>query len=237
MLGQRAVDTKSNETTAIPTLLQALALAGTTVTIDAMGCQSAIAAAIVDQRADYVLALKTNQPTLHEAVTDLCADVRTANHAHVPIDHHATMEKGHGRIERRQCWAIEDPTVIAYLDPTGAWPGLRTVAMVETEWTIGTTVTREARYYLSSLAGDAATVAQTVREHWAIENELHWVLDVAFSEDDARVRIGHAAENLAVIRRIALNLLTRDTTTTIGVKARRRRCGWDNAYLLHVLTQ
>lgn len=152
-------------------------------------------------------------------------------------DHHETLDKGHGRIARRQCWTIADPAVIAYLDPRGAWPGLRSVAMVTAERTIGPTTTRETRYYLSSLAGEAAVLARTVREHWAIENEVHWVLDVAFGEDAARVRVGHAAENLAVVRRIALNLLKRETTAKLGIKTKRRRCGWDDTYLLKVLTQ
>ncbi len=237
VLGQIATDIKSNEITAIPALLQTLALTGTTVTIDAMGCQTAIAAAIIEQQADYVLALKANQPVLHEAVSYLFDDAHATNQAQVAVDHHETLDKGHGRIERRQCWTIADPAVIAYLDPAGAWPGLRSVAMVTAERTIGPTVTRETRYYLSSLAGEAAVLARTVREHWAIENELHWVLDVAFGEDDTRVRIGHAAENLAVIRRIGLNLLKQDTTAKLGIKAKRRRCGWDDAYLLQVLSQ
>ena len=239
VLAQVAVDEKSNEITAIPALLTSLALAGTTVTIDAMGCQAEITKQLVDQQADYVLALKANHPLLHAAVTHLFADARTANDARVALDYHETIEKGHGRIERRQCWALADAEVMTYLQslaPHPAWTGLCSVVLVEAERTIGGTTSREARYYLSSLPAAAERLLKTVREHWAVENELHWVLDVAFGEDAARMRIGHAAHNLALVRRMALNLLKRETSKKIGIRAKRKSCGWDNAYLVTVLS-
>jgi predicted transposase YbfD/YdcC len=233
VLGQVAVDEKSNEITAIPALLDVLALEGCVVTIDAIGCQTAIAAAIVAKGAEYVLALKGNQERLLADVGETFALVLADPDA--PVAASTALDKGHGRIEVRRCWAIDDPAVIAWLDPDGAWPGLRSIAMVEGERRIGATVTRQTRYYLSSLSGNAAAIAAAVRGHWGIENQVHWVLDVAFREDANRSRSGHSAENLAVLRRLALNLLRREPSRKVGIKASRLKAGWDNAYLLRVL--
>lgn len=234
-LGQVAVAPGSNEIPAIPALLQQLALDGCLVTVDAIGCQTAIATQIASQGADYVLALKENQPTLQEAVAIVFAEGQRHGFAADAADYRRTVEKNHGRLEVRQVWTVEDPELIAYLDPAGAWPKLRSVAMVVAERRIGTDVSRETRYYLSSLPGDAATVGAAVRGHWGIENRLHWVLDIAFREDESRVRQGHADQNLAVLRRLALNLLRQDTTAKMGVKAKRLKAGWDHAYLLKLL--
>ena len=235
VLGQLAVDGKSNEITAIPALLQALAVGGCTVTIDAMGCQKEIARTIRSRGADYALALKGNHPQLAAEVASVFADALGPNEGGYAVGSHETLEKGHGRIERRRCWTISDPAVIAWLDPTGAWPDLRTIAIVEGERRIGGEAKAERRTYLSSLDGDAARFLATVRTHWAIENRLHWVLDLAFREDESRIRAGHAAENLAVLRHIALNLLRQETTARVGVPTKRLMAGWDDAYLVAVL--
>lgn len=235
VLGQLAVDEKSNEITAIPALLEVLALAGCIVTIDAMGCQKEIAGTIRARQADYVLALKDNHPLLAADVASVFADALGPNEGGYAVGYHQTLEKGHGRIERRRCWTIDDPRVIAWLDPAGAWPGLRTIAIVEGIRGSGAAGVAERRTYLSSLDGAAARFLAVVRGHWAIENRLHWVLDLAFREDESRVRVGHAAENLAVVRHVALNLLRRETSAKVGVQTKRLMAGWDDAYLLTIL--
>jgi predicted transposase YbfD/YdcC len=235
LLGQVAVAPGANEIPAIPVLLQQLALAGSIVTVDAIGCQSAIATQIAAQGADYVLALKENQGTLHEAVAVLWAAGQADGFAGLHYDTQRTIEKNHDRIEVRQVWTVDDPEIIAYLDPRGAWPKLRSVAMVVAERRIGAEVSRETRYYLTSLPGDAATVGAAVRGHWGIENRLHWVLDIAFREDESRVRLGHADRNLALLRRLALNLLRQEPTAKMGTKAKRLKAGWDHADLLTIL--
>jgi len=230
VMGQEVVDTKSNEITAIPALLARLDLHKQVVTIDAMGCQRAIAAQIVAQGGDYVLAVKGNQANL---LTNICDSFALA--ACDPAHLSRTIGKGHGRIEIRTCRTITDPATLAWLDPDGAWSGVRSIAEVVGERRIAEQVTTHTRYYLSSLPGDAKAIASTVRSHWGIENQVHWVLDVAFREDASRARRDHSAANLAVLRKLALNLLRTDPTRTHGVKASRLRAGWDNAYLLRVL--
>ncbi len=236
--GQVAVDEKSNEITAIPALLQVLAVSGGIVTIDAMGCQKEIARAIRAREADYVLPLKDNQPPLHDVIAHhfaVVADARGPNEGGYAVGYHETIEKGPGRIERRRCWTMCDPVVVGWPDPTGAWAGLRTIAIVEGERRSGSTGTTERRTYLSSLDGDAARLLATVRSHWGIENRLHWVLDLGFRADESRVRAGHAAENLAAIRHTALNLLRQETTAKVGIPTKRLMAGRDDAYLLSVL--
>ena len=213
VIGQVATDTKSNEITAIPALLRLLALEGAIVTIDAMGCQTAIASQIIEQGADYVLALKDNQPTMHAHVRLAFADASAAVGTTLPLADlvpHTTLDKDHGRIEQRRCLAIGDPAYLAYIDPERAWPNLRSVVLVESTRRIGATVTTEARHYLSSLPAAAKALNQTVRGHWGIEHRLHWVLDVVSHEDASRVRADFAPENLAIIRHVALNLLRQD---------------------------
>jgi predicted transposase YbfD/YdcC len=230
-----AVAEKSNEITAIPALLQVLAVSGCIVTIDAMGCQKEIARTIRAREADDVLALKDTHPQLAADVASIFADALGKNVGGYVVGSHETIEQGHGRIERRRCWTISDPAVITWLDPTGAWADLRTIAIIDGERGSGGERKTERRTYLSRLDGDAARLLATVRSHWAMENRLHWVLDLAFRDDESRVREGHAAENLAVLRHIALNLLRQETTAKVGIATKRLLAGWDDAYLLAVL--
>jgi predicted transposase YbfD/YdcC len=233
-LGQLRVADHENEIVALPSLLEQV-VAGAVVTIDAIGCQREVARTIVDRKGEYVLALKGNQPALHEAVALLFAEECQTTQPGTARDQAETLEKGHGRIERRTCWTTDDPAVVGYLDPDGRWPGLRSVAMVHAQRTSGTTRSEETRYYLSSLTADAMRLNRIVRAHWRIENELHWVLDVVFDEDQSRVRQGQADQNLALVRRIALEQAQRDATTKAGITAKRLRAACDDAYLLTLL--
>ncbi len=233
VLGQTKVAEKSNEITAIPELLALLDISGCIVTIDAMGCQKEIARLIIEDSGDYVLALKENQGQLYREVKELFEDEGLVASEG---DFHETVNKGHGRLEHRRCWSIADQEYISYLNLKGEWRGLRSVAKVTGERRIGEKVSIESRYYISSLPGGAEQLLRAVREHWGIENSLHWVLDIAFREDESRVRKGHGPENLATMRHMALNLLRRETSSKGGVKARRLRAGWDETYLLKVLS-
>lgn len=243
VLGQLKVDEKSNEITALPPLLRALELAGCIVTIDAMGCQKKIAKEIIEADADYVLALKGNQETVFEEVKTFLDDAlvqqqaaaarpRGPRPAH-PLAFTETVEKDHGRLEIRRYWQSGD---LDWFADRGAWEGLRSVGMVESVRQEGEQPpTVERRYYLSSLPVDVERLARAVREHWGVENKVHWVLDVQFGEDQSRARAGHAAENLATLRRLALNLLRRDKTRQGGIRGKQLSAGWNHAYLLHLL--
>jgi predicted transposase YbfD/YdcC len=238
VIGQVATDAKSNEITAIPALLKLLDLEGATVTLDAMGCQTAIARQIVEQRADYVLALKDNHEKLHDRVKRAFADAGTAAGTTLPLADlvpHTTHDKGHGRIEHRRCLAIGDPAYLAFIDPDRAWPHLTSVVLIESTRRVGTQVSTEARHYLSSLPADAKALSAAIRSHWGIENRLHWVLDVAFREDDCRVRVGHAPENLAIVRHFALNLLRQEPSRRASVATKRLCAALDDSYLRSVL--
>jgi predicted transposase YbfD/YdcC len=238
VIGQVATDAKSNEITAIPALLKLLDLEGATVTIDAMGCQTAIATQIVEQQANYVLALKDNHEKLHDRVKRAFADADTAAGTTLPLADlvpYTTHDTGHGRIEHRRCLAIGDPDYLAFIDPAGAWPNLQSVVRIESTRRVGTTVSTEARHYLSSLPADATVLSAAIRSHWGIENRLHWVLDVAFREDDCRVRLGHAAENLAIVRHFALNLLRQEPSRRASVATKRLCAALDDTYLRSVL--
>lgn len=238
VLGQVAVDDKSNEITALPALLRLLDLEGCTVTIDAMGCQTPIAAQIIAQDGDYVLALKDNHATLHAEVQWTFAAARAdgfAGYAPADYDYARTVDKDHGRLEIRRHWTLYDPALLAYLDPAGAWAGLRGIGLVETERHCNEVVSSEARYYLLSTRTGAAAFGRAVRGHWGIENRVHWVLDVTFGEDACRVRGGHGAQNLAVLRHFALNLLRREGSLRGSLPTKRFTAALDERYLAQVL--
>lgn len=236
-LGQIRTADKSNEITAIPELLQAIDIKGAVITIDAMGCQHNIATQIVQGGADYVLGVKDNQPGLAEAIR-LWFDSADAGTLDRPFWDDIQLEKGHGRIETRRCVVTND---VDWLPQQGQrWTGLQSLIMVASSRDIlqgdGTrTCSTERRYYISSLPAKAALLGKTVRAHWGIENSMHWVLDVAFGEDDCRIRCGDAPQNFAILRRIALNLLKGDTKTKLGIANKRLKAGWDVAYLSRLL--
>lgn len=236
VLGQRKVADKSNEITAIPELLQALDLQGCLVTIDAMGCHSAIAQAIVDQDADYLLALKDNQGQLFADVVLLFDDLAASHGQAFGHDHARLVNKGHGRIECREAWTISDPKVLAGLRHVTAFAKLSTVMCVRLERRIGAASSVEWRYYITSCHTSAAQLLRHKRNHWRIENSLHWVLDIAFREDESRLRKDHGAQNFAILRHIALNALKQETTCKLGTFNKRLKAAWDPDYLLTVLS-
>lgn len=237
VVGQVKVDDKSNEITAVPALLRLLDLKGCIVTADAMSCQKAIAAQIIGQEGDYILALKDNQPHLLEDAKLLFAHALQARSGDVPYSYAAFVEKGHGRIETRRCWQIDLQSLDGRWDDVcQEWAGLASLLRVERLRQIGAKTTKEIHFYISSLSGDARKAARSLRQHWGIENSVHWVLDVVFDEDACRIRKDKAPQNLAVIRHIALNLLRQESSHKRGVKARQKRAGWDNDYLTQLLT-
>ena len=227
-----AGNTQSNEITAIPELLKVLDVKGCVVTIDAMGCQKEIAKQIAEQGGDYVLALKGNQGILHKEVELLFKKAGENNYEDLPHDTHTTVDGGHGRVETRTYTTIGD---VDWFEDKSKWPRLTSFGMAESQRDLGDRVTEDTRYFISSLPNDAIRFAEAVRGHWGVENSLHWCLDIAFREDDSRVRKGHGATNLAILRRFALSLIKQDPARKVGVKASRKRAGWDNNYLLHLL--
>ncbi len=237
VLGQLKVDDKSNEITAIPALLRLLDINGCIVTIDAMGCQKAIARQIVEQGGDYLLALKENQPSLYADVEEFFTEARATHFAGIAHGFHREVDGGHGRVETRRCWSVGE---IDWLRERHAWLQLTSIALVERTRQVGERKTVEVGYYLSSLPGGTAPDAQraggAARGHWGIENQVHWVLDVAFLEDGCRARCDHVAQNLATLRHIGLNLLQQEQTAKLGIKNKRLRAGWDIHYLEKVLT-
>jgi len=243
VLGQWKVADKSNEITALPALLRVLELSGGIVTVDAMGCQKKIAKEIIEADADYVLALKGNHATVHAEVKTfldaLVAERSAPRPVGAPLSKAAanlatleTMEKDHGRIETRRYY--QSAELDWFADRTD-WEGLRSVGMVESIREIGEQRTVERRYYLVSLPLGVDPFARAARGHWGVENKVHWVLDVCFREDHSRARVGHAAENLATLRRLALNLLKREKTKRRGMKGKQLNASWDHAYLLRLL--
>lgn len=233
VLGQVKVADKSNEITAIPKLLNILDVQGCIVTIDAMGAQKEIASQIIEQGADYVLSLKGNQGNLHQDVQQLFDWASKTNFKDIEHEVYETTEKGHGRIEKRRYYLLGE---VEHLVDAHQWANLKRVGMIEAERRIkGKPTTTERRYYLVSLDGGVERFACASRGHWGIENCLHWSLDVVFHEDDSRIRTGHAPENMTVMRKIALNLLSKENSTKGSKKGKRLKAGWDNDYLIKVL--
>ena len=243
VLGQWKVADKSNEITAVPELLRVLELSGCIVTVDAMGCQKNIAKEIQEADADYVLALKGNQETVHDEVKTFLAAALAERSAVRPVGAQlstgaatlvelTTVEKDHGRLETRTYY---QSAALDWFADRSKWEGLKSVGLVEATREVGGKKTVERRYYLSSLPLDVRVFARAVRGHWGVENKVHWVLDVWFREDQSRARTGYAAENLATLRRLALNLLKREPTKKRGIKGKPLHAGWDHAYLLKLL--
>jgi predicted transposase YbfD/YdcC len=235
VLGQRKVDDKSNEITAIPQLLKLLEIKGCIVTVDAIGTQTKIAKTIIDQGGDYILAVKENQGNLYEDIQDLFAEDWKYNFEDAPYSYAKMVNKDHGRIEIRQCWTISDPEYLANIRELNRWAGIQSVVMILSERRIGEESEIQDRYYITSLESDAEKILKAKRSYWGIENRLHWVLDIAFNEDRSRVRKDNAPHNFAILRHMALNLLKQEHSVKVGIKAKRLTCGWDADYLLKVL--
>lgn len=233
-LGQIKTEAKSNEITAIPKLLERLALKGCIVTIDAMGCQKEIAKKVRDCDADYVLSLKGNQGRFHEDIKAFLDDAVESQFKGINHTFFQTVDGDHGRIEIRKVCATEE---IDWLQEREKWSGLRSIVIVESERTLDEKTTYERRLYISFLPAEAEKLGHAIRSHWAIENGLHWCLDVSMNQDQNRTRKDHAPDNLAVMHHIALNLLKQDRTAKLGIKNKRLAAGWDHDYLLHLLTQ
>lgn len=231
VLGQLQVSDKSHELTAVPELLRALELAGCIVTLEAMGCQKNIAREIIEADAQYVLALKGNQTKAHEEIKSYLDDA--IDRGAGELVSHQTVEKDHGRFEQRTYWQSDQ---LDWFADRGKWEGLQSVAVVEHHRQVGEEpATIERRYYLSSLPVDAPRLARAIRGHWSVENSCHWSLDVSLGEDQSRARTGYAAENLASLRRLALNLLKSENTRKRGIKGKQKSASWDHSYLLRLL--
>ena len=235
VLGQRKVDEKSNEITAIPELLKMLAIADCIVTIDAIGTQTEIAKTIVDAQAGYALSVKENQGHLFEDISTLFAVDRDQNFKYAALDYAKTTNSEHGRIDVRECWSTSNPEYLQLVRNVENWAGLQSIAMVICTRIIAEKKTQHIRYYITTLPSNADRILHVVRRHWAIENELHWVLDVAMNEDHNRVRKDQAPENMAVLRHMAINLLKQEKTAKGGIHAKQLQAAWNNDYLLKIL--
>lgn len=234
-LGQLKVADKSNEITAIPELLKLLDVQGCIVTIDAIGTQREIASRIIERRADYILALKGNQPHLLEDVQEWFAYAQQQAWQAIPHSYAESINKVSGRVEIRRLWAIEDPLAFDYIRHYEGWTGLRSLIMLQRQRRLETSPQTELAFYISSLPADAPRLLQAIRDHWSIENTCHWSLDVTFGEDASRVRIGHAPQNFALLRRLTLSLLKQDSSKA-SLNQKRFRAALDDDFLLHLLS-
>ena len=231
-LGQYKVDTKSNEIKAIPNLLEQLAIKGCLVTMDAMGCQKAIVSSVLKQEADYLISVKSNQKTLHKTLSTHFDAYWSDTSDDVINDHFFEQEDhAHGREEHRRCWVDTD---ISMLSIEAEW-NVKTIAAIQSDRVSKGKGRSHIRYFISSKHLTAEEVLKATRKHWHVENQLHWVLDVSFGEDQCRARQGYAAENLATTRQIALNLLKQETSIKLGIKNKRKACGWDDEYLFKLM--
>jgi predicted transposase YbfD/YdcC len=227
VLGQLKVSEKSNEIVAIPALLDMMAIEGAVVTIDAMGCQRGIANKIIAKKADYIIALKGNQGTLHEDVKVFAAEQKANGFKDTTISRHETVDGEHGRIETRTTTMIHD---VQWLRERHAWPGLKGGVVVESQREIDGKITRETRYYITSLSVPAQTIGPMIRDHWAIENSLHWVMDMVFRDDECRVRTDHAPANFTTLKHMANNLARRAPGKD-SVRLKRKTAAWDDDFL------
>jgi len=232
LLRQQRCEEKSNEITAIEALLPHLALQGAIVTIDAMGCQTAIAQTIVTQGGDYLLSVKDNQPKLHEAIQEYFAIAEAEGFRNLQPDLSETLDKGHGRLETRRCTVLAAP---AYLEELGRWTDVRALVKIEARRELGTKVETETRYAITSLAPNAHEILRAARLHWGIENGLHRCLDVAFREDASGIWLRHAAANFALLRRFALNQFRLDTRSKKSLPKKRKAAAWNSSYIVELL--
>jgi len=232
-LAQLAVDQKSNEITAIPQLLELLDLEGDTVTIDAMGCQKEIAKAIIDKKANYVLQVKDNQPTLHAAISEAFIAMADDDYSESSLRRFRTVDRDHGREETRDYFIVDVPASLPCADE---WAGLKSIGMVLRTRKEGDNISEEVAYYITSLEPQVKAFARVVRGHWGIETTLHWSLDVTFSEDQSRVRKDRGPENLAMLRRLVVSILQQDTSCKASLRGKRLIAGWNDEALLKILT-
>jgi predicted transposase YbfD/YdcC len=237
VLGQTKVDDKSNEITAIPHLLAQLDLSGCVVTVDALNTQTKIAEQIVAADADYIMAVKGNQGTMYEDLHLLFEGFEEAFYRDVSYQTAKMTHQEHGREEYRQVWVVSEPEYRQYVRRAGKWANLRSlIKLITVRYVVATDkLETTSRYFISSWQASAQAFLQAIRDHWQIENGLHWVLDIAFCEDDSRIRKDHAPQNMALLRHIALNLLKQDTSTNVGIATKRQRAGWDNVYLEKII--
>ena len=233
VLGQIKTAEKSNEITAIPALLDLLDVKNSIITIDAMGCQKAIAKKIRNKEADYVIAVKGNQGHLHKSIKDFFEICQSDNFKNINHEYHEEVDSGHGRVEVRRSWITD--TLTSINDLTSQWDGLVSIGMTESERHVNGKISKDTRYFICSIDANAEVFSNAVRKHWSIENQLHWVLDVSFNEDSSRIRRSNGAENLSVIRHIVLNLLKLEKSCKKGLKAKRFKAALDTSYTEKVL--